>query len=264
MPSALGIEFLNHNAKQEEATHHSIKFSGLYCLASPESGFWRVHYGSKPRAYKVGKSVNVLTRLNEYALYYPFINPEMQIHSLVCMPYAQTVAQKSNVDRAETWVLGELKKKNTPATATGLEFLKNGGSFFSAPSGSKTLTRGSSKSFLAKSRPRVFMAPASTLKTEKGSTFPACGTRGGKKSTRRLRKTETTQGVSGKRTKNYNTRLLKKEGEGTPSTRTKSLSPTSGPRRQKSRSNRQENRFPVPPTTDRGGRGVALCVKGVI
>ena len=35
----------------------------------------------------------------------------MQIHSLVCMPHAQTAEQKSNVDRAETWVLPELKKK---------------------------------------------------------------------------------------------------------------------------------------------------------
>ena len=50
MPSALGIEFLNHNAKQEEATHHSIKFSGLYCLASPE-GFWHVGAGGAQKKY---------------------------------------------------------------------------------------------------------------------------------------------------------------------------------------------------------------------
>ena len=103
--------------------------------------------------------------------------------------------------------------------------------FSSAPSGSKTLTRGSSKNFLTKFRPRVFMDPASTLKTEKGSTFPACGTSDRKRSIRRLRKTETTQGESVKRTKSCNIKLVKREGGGTPFTRIKSLSPKNGANR---------------------------------
>ena len=43
-------------------------------------------------------------------LYFPFSNPGMRVHCLLCMSHAQTKAQKSNTDRTEPFVLRELKK----------------------------------------------------------------------------------------------------------------------------------------------------------
>jgi len=111
MPHPLSLELIDYNAQDAKTKHRSIVFSGLYCIGSPESEFWRVRFGKHKLGVKIGKSYDILRRLNEYLLYFPFSNPGMRVHCLLCMPHAQTKAQKSNVDRAETFVLRELKKK---------------------------------------------------------------------------------------------------------------------------------------------------------
>ena len=78
--------------------------------AYTESIYWRVKFGHQEYAVKVGKSVDCLRRFNEYRLYYPFSDPDMKVHLILMMPHAVTKEQKSNVDRAETFVLAELKR----------------------------------------------------------------------------------------------------------------------------------------------------------
>jgi len=109
MPDPLQYEFNKFN-QSEEKQHRSVQFSGLYCIGSPESIYWRVKFGHQEYAVKVGKSVDCLRRFNEYRLYYPHSNPDMKIHLILMMPHAVTKEQKSNVDRAETFVLSELKR----------------------------------------------------------------------------------------------------------------------------------------------------------
>ena len=72
-------------------------------------------YGKHKPAVKIGKSVDILKRFNEYRLYYPFAHPDMKVHCMLMMPHAVTKEQKSNVDRAETFVLSQLKGRY-PAT----------------------------------------------------------------------------------------------------------------------------------------------------
>ena len=109
MPDPLQYEFNKFN-QSEEKKHRSVQFSGLYCIGSPESIYWRVKFGHKPSAFKIGKSVDCLRRFNEYRLYYPFADNGMQVYLMLMMPHALTKEQKSNVDRAETYVLSELKR----------------------------------------------------------------------------------------------------------------------------------------------------------
>ena len=111
MPTDLSAAFLDHNAETEKSKHRSTKFSGLYCLGSLESEVYRPKYKMTEPAVKVGKSINIIDRMNQYALYYPFSDPTFRIHCLLCMPYAVTREQKSNVDRAETFVLSTLKQR---------------------------------------------------------------------------------------------------------------------------------------------------------
>ena len=111
MPHPLSLELIDYNARDAKTKHRSIVFSGLYCIGSPESEFWRVRFGRHKLSVKVGKSYDILRRLNEYLLYFPFSNPGMRVHCLLCMPHAQTKGQKSNTDRAESFVLRELKKR---------------------------------------------------------------------------------------------------------------------------------------------------------
>ena len=112
MPHDLSLAFLDHNALEQQARHRSTEFSGLYCLGSPESEVYRPARWGVKKAVKIGKSVSILRRLNEYLLYYPFAMPGMKLHCLLCMPHAQTKEQKSNVDRAETFVLSTLKERH--------------------------------------------------------------------------------------------------------------------------------------------------------
>ena len=112
MPSDLGVQFLDHCAQSEKTKHHSIKFSGLYCIGSPESEFWRTTYGKLPHGVKIGKSIDVIRRMNEYLLYYPWASPQgTKIHCLLCLPHAVTKDAKANVDAAERWVLSTLKER---------------------------------------------------------------------------------------------------------------------------------------------------------
>ncbi len=78
MPDPLGIAFLDHNAQAAETKHRSIQFSGIYLIAS-ESEFWRVRYLARKPAVKLGKSYDVIQRLNQYMLYFPFASPGMRI-----------------------------------------------------------------------------------------------------------------------------------------------------------------------------------------
>jgi len=109
MPADLGIQFLDENAKRQESKHRSIQFSG--CLGSAESEFWRKIYLHRKPAVKIGKSYDVVKRMNEYMLYFPFANPGMRIHCLLCFPHAVTKLQKSKVDRCETYLLSTLKTR---------------------------------------------------------------------------------------------------------------------------------------------------------
>ena len=109
MPDPMQNDFNLFNQKEETTKHRSIQFAGLYCLGSPESWHYRVVYGKHKPAVKIGKSVDILKRFNEYRLYYPFAHPDMKVHCMLMMPHAVTKEQKSNLDRAETFVLSQLK-----------------------------------------------------------------------------------------------------------------------------------------------------------
>ena len=93
MPDPLQYEFNKFN-QSEEKKHRSVQFSGLYCIGSPESIYWRVKFGHKPFAVKVGKSVDCLRRFNEYRLYYPFADNGMKVYLMLMMPHALTKAKK--------------------------------------------------------------------------------------------------------------------------------------------------------------------------
>jgi len=107
MPHPLQIDLINYQQKLEHA-QRSFQISGLYTIASPESQIYRRERGFG-QSYKVGKSWDICKRMNEYLLAYPFVNPGMQIHLLLLMPHAITKEEKSNVDRAEQFVLKLLK-----------------------------------------------------------------------------------------------------------------------------------------------------------
>ena len=112
MPSDLGIAFLDHNAQLEKQKHRSIQFSGCYCLSSAESWTYRPKYvPHAPKGCKVGKSISIARRMNEYMLYYPYQHPGMNNHCLLCMPHAQIKEQRSNVDRCETYLLATFKEQ---------------------------------------------------------------------------------------------------------------------------------------------------------
>ena len=93
-----------------EHAQGSFQISGLYTIASLESQIYRRERGFG-QAYNIGKSWDICKRMNEYLLAYPFTNPSMQIHLLLLMPHAITKEEKSNVDRAETYILSKLKEK---------------------------------------------------------------------------------------------------------------------------------------------------------
>ena len=111
MPDPLQSDFNKFNQLEESTKYRSVQFAGLYCIGSPESWHYRVVFGNHKPAVKVGKSVDILKRFNEYRLYYPFSPIEMKVHLMLMMPHAVTKEQKSNLDRAETFVLSELKAR---------------------------------------------------------------------------------------------------------------------------------------------------------
>ena len=107
MPHPLQIDLINYQQKLEHA-QRSFQISGLYTIASPESQIYRRERGFG-QAYKIGKLWDICKRMNKYLLAYPFVNPGMQIHLLLLIPHAITKEEKSNVDRAEQFVLKLLK-----------------------------------------------------------------------------------------------------------------------------------------------------------
>ena len=110
MPHPLSLELIDYNARDAKTKHRSIVFSDHYCIGSPESEFWRVKFGKHKLSVKVGKSIDILRRLNEYLLYFPFL---IQVCAFtvyyVCLT-RKPRQKKSNTDRAESFVLRELKK----------------------------------------------------------------------------------------------------------------------------------------------------------
>ena len=53
MPHPLSLELIDYNARDAKTKHRSIVFSGLYCIGSPESEFWRVRFGKHKLSVKV-------------------------------------------------------------------------------------------------------------------------------------------------------------------------------------------------------------------
>ena len=112
MPSALELDFLRHTLEMEEKKHQrwNYQVGGLYAIGTPESEFFRpIHH--KPRGYKIGKSLHILRRLNEYTLVCPWDNPALKVHCVLLMPHT-TKTDQAKIDAAERQVLSALKKKH--------------------------------------------------------------------------------------------------------------------------------------------------------
>ena len=92
MPSPLSDKFLQYCQQSARTQHHSIKVGGLYCVLSPESWYYRPRefHNRLEKAMKIGKSYDVCRRMNEYMLFYPFINPAMNIYCLLLFEHPTT------------------------------------------------------------------------------------------------------------------------------------------------------------------------------
>ena len=102
MPHPLSLELIDYDARDAKTKHRSIVFFGLYCIESPESEHWRVRFGEHKLGVKVGKSIDILRRLNEYLLYFP-----------LSIMYASRANQDTKKQHGshESFVLRELKKE---------------------------------------------------------------------------------------------------------------------------------------------------------
>ena len=121
MPSALELQFLQHTLDMEEKKHQrwNYQVGGLYCIGTPESEIFRP-INHKPRGYKIGKSLHLLRRLNEYTLVCPWNDPALKVHCVLLMPHSTKVEQQ-RIDAAERHVLSTLKAKYpSPAKWPGI------------------------------------------------------------------------------------------------------------------------------------------------
>jgi len=111
MPSALELDFLKYTLESQEKKHQRWNFQvgGLYVIGTPESEFYRpIH--RKPRGYKIGKSLDLLSRLNQYTLVCPWDSPALKVHCLLLMPHSNK-ADKLRIDQCEAYVLRTLKER---------------------------------------------------------------------------------------------------------------------------------------------------------
>jgi len=58
---------------------------------------------------KVGKSWDILKRMNDYMLNFPFINPGLKTYCFLLFLHPTTKAERANIDNCEKWVLARLK-----------------------------------------------------------------------------------------------------------------------------------------------------------
>ncbi len=111
MPSALSDKFLRYCQRTAKTQHNSIKAGGCYCLASPESGYWRPRFGHRKSTVKVGKSWDICKRMNEYMLNYPFNDPGLDLQFMLLMPHPESNQQRANIDNAEKFILSTLRAR---------------------------------------------------------------------------------------------------------------------------------------------------------
>ena len=129
MPDPTQNDFNVFNQKEEATKHRSIQFAGLYCLGSPESWHYRVVYGKHKPAVKIGKSIDILKRFNEYRLYYPFSHPDMKVHCMLMMPHAVTKS-RSPTWTAQRRLFYQSSKVGTQRPRTGQGFTTPTASIF--------------------------------------------------------------------------------------------------------------------------------------
>ena len=74
MPHSLQAQFTLYSLEEQEKRHQwcDFQFGGIYCISTNESRHWRPKYGHCPIAFKVGKTWDCLSRLNQYLTYSPF------------------------------------------------------------------------------------------------------------------------------------------------------------------------------------------------
>ena len=75
MPSELALQFIQE-VKQEESKHRHRDFQmgAVYALTTAESGFWRPR-GGLGTGTKIGKTINLAERANQYLTYFPWQQP---------------------------------------------------------------------------------------------------------------------------------------------------------------------------------------------
>ena len=113
MPHSLQAQFTLFSLEELEKKHQrcDFQFGGIYCISTNESRYWRPKYGHCPIAFKVGKTWDCLSRLNQYLTYSPFSRGGgVRLHCFVIMDH-RTNDQKLAISQAESFVLSKLRKK---------------------------------------------------------------------------------------------------------------------------------------------------------